>query len=70
MNVLQGFLIFLVLVVFRKKVRRALANSNPCNMTFPRSWRNLEDEETEYEDRTSIPVVQYTQTQNNSVNTI
>ncbi|KAF7267625.1 hypothetical protein GWI33_019117 [Rhynchophorus ferrugineus] len=67
MNILQGFLIFLILVVFRKKVRRALANSNPCNITFPRSWKNLEDEETAYEDRTPIPTVQYTQTQLNQL---
>ncbi|ENN70801.1 hypothetical protein D910_03663 [Dendroctonus ponderosae] len=44
-NTLQGVLIFLILVVFRKRVRRELANKNLCNIKFPNSWKYLEDEE-------------------------
>ncbi|XP_060536474.1 G-protein coupled receptor Mth2-like [Cylas formicarius] len=50
LNIMQGLLIFLVLVVFRKRVRRALASKGLCNLRFPSSWRFLEDDENEEED--------------------
>ncbi|XP_030764102.1 G-protein coupled receptor Mth2-like [Sitophilus oryzae] len=60
-NILQGILIFLVLVVFRKRVRRALASKNPCNIKFPSSWKYLEDEEIcSDEERTNKAIVEYT----------
>ncbi|CAG9762603.1 unnamed protein product [Ceutorhynchus assimilis] len=46
-NLLQGVLIFLVLVLFRKRVRRLPAKKNICNIPFPNTWKNLEDEEME-----------------------
>lgn len=59
-NLLQGLLIFIVLVVFRKKVRRALANKNMCGITFPNSWRYLEDEEIEStEERVNNTIAEY-----------
>lgn len=42
---MQGVLIFIILVVLRKKVRRGLAESNFCGIQFPKSWKTLEDEE-------------------------
>lgn len=53
LNALQGVLIFLVLVVFRKRVRRSLATKSICNMRFPNSWRYLEDEEMESAEETA-----------------
>ncbi|CAG9762461.1 unnamed protein product [Ceutorhynchus assimilis] len=59
-NLLQGVLIFLVLVLFRKRVRRLLANKNICNIPFPNTWKNLEDEEMDSgEQRAMQTVVEY-----------
>ncbi|XP_066245740.1 G-protein coupled receptor Mth2-like isoform X2 [Euwallacea similis] len=59
-NMIQGILIFLVLVVYRKRVRRALADKNFCNIQFPGSWRNLEDEEMESaEAKTNATIIAY-----------
>lgn len=37
-NGIQGFLIFVILVVFRKRVRKLLAIKRPFGITFPNSW--------------------------------
>ncbi|XP_050306138.1 G-protein coupled receptor Mth2-like [Anthonomus grandis grandis] len=67
MNALQGVLVFMVLVVFRKRVRRLLAKKTFCNhRLFPIAWTNLHDEEmdseqikerqTEYEETETVPM--------------
>lgn len=43
-NVLQGVLIFLLLVVFRKRVRRGLVRRGICFKSF-NSWSVIEDDE-------------------------
>ncbi|KAL1512808.1 hypothetical protein ABEB36_002333 [Hypothenemus hampei] len=68
-NILQGVLIFLVFVVFRRRVRRALANKNLCNIPFPSRWRQLEDEEMdEEEDKTNNITVLYKDQEDDLVN--
>ncbi|KAJ8912563.1 hypothetical protein NQ315_006635 [Exocentrus adspersus] len=48
LNALQGFLIFLILVVFRKKIIRALANKKIFrSIKLPSSWKNAQDDECE-----------------------
>ncbi|KAK2580208.1 hypothetical protein KPH14_012468 [Odynerus spinipes] len=47
LNTLQGFIIFLLLVVTRKRVRKLLAKKKPCGIVFPKSWIAYEDEECE-----------------------
>ncbi|KAJ8928418.1 hypothetical protein NQ314_019007 [Rhamnusium bicolor] len=48
LNALQGFLIFLILVVFRKKVVRALANKTIFRaVRLPASWKHAQDDECE-----------------------
>ncbi|XP_054010977.1 G-protein coupled receptor Mth2-like [Hylaeus anthracinus] len=49
LNSLQGFIIFLLLVVTRKRVRKLLAKKEPCGIAFPKSWTAYEDEECEEE---------------------
>lgn len=46
-NALQGFIIFLLLVGTRKRVRKLLAKKRPCGIGFPKSWAAYEDEECE-----------------------
>lgn len=65
LNALQGILIFLVLVVFRKRVRRSLATKSICNMRFPNSWRYLEDEEMESaEENANRTIITYEKNEN------
>lgn len=60
LNILQGILIFLVLVVFRKSVRRSLATKRICNIRFPNSWKYLEDEEMESaEEKANSTIITY-----------
>ncbi|OAD60406.1 G-protein coupled receptor Mth2, partial [Eufriesea mexicana] len=47
LNALQGFIIFLLLVAMRKRVRKLLAKKRPCGIGFPKSWTAYEDEECE-----------------------
>lgn len=47
LNGLQGFIIFLLLVATRKRVRKLLAKKRPCGIVFPKSWAAYEDEECE-----------------------
>ncbi|XP_076233923.1 G-protein coupled receptor Mth2 [Calliopsis andreniformis] len=47
LNALQGFIIFLLLVATRKRVRKLLAKKKPCGIGFPKSWAAYEDEECE-----------------------
>lgn len=47
LNSLQGFIIFLLLVAMRKRVRKLLAKKKPCGISFPKSWTTYEDEECE-----------------------
>lgn len=47
LNTLQGFIIFLLLVVTRKRVRKLLAKKKPCGIVFPKSWTAYKDEEYE-----------------------
>ncbi|XP_071868507.1 probable G-protein coupled receptor Mth-like 1 isoform X1 [Bombus fervidus] len=47
LNALQGFIIFLLLVGTRKRVRKLLAKKRPCGIGFPKSWAAYEDEECE-----------------------
>ncbi|XP_011881871.1 PREDICTED: G-protein coupled receptor Mth2-like [Vollenhovia emeryi] len=47
LNGLQGFIIFLLLVATRKRVRKLLAKKRPCGIAFPKSWAAYEDEECE-----------------------
>lgn len=47
LNGLQGFIIFLLLVAMRKRVRKLLAKKRPCGIVFPKSWAAYEDEECE-----------------------
>jgi hypothetical protein len=47
LNGLQGFIIFLLLVATRKRVRKLLAKKRPCGFAFPKSWAAYEDEECE-----------------------
>ncbi|KAI4468367.1 hypothetical protein MML48_2g00007393 [Holotrichia oblita] len=44
-NTLQGVLIFMVLVLFRKKALRALAVNPTIGNKFPKSWQRLDDAE-------------------------
>lgn len=44
-NTLQGVLIFMVLVLFRKKALRALAVNPIIGNKFPKSWQRLDDGE-------------------------
>lgn len=45
---MQGVIIFLLLIVFRKRVRRELARkSGMCFQKLPREWALMEDEECE-----------------------
>lgn len=44
-NALQGFFIFLILVILRKKALAGLANINFCGFRFPKSWKTYQDEE-------------------------
>lgn len=46
-NALQGVLIFLLLVVFRKRALRGLAHSSLMCFQMPTSWKTLVDEECE-----------------------
>jgi hypothetical protein len=46
-NTLQGILIFLVLVVFRKRVVRGLADRTICGIRLPSGWRAAADDECE-----------------------
>ncbi|KAJ8982914.1 hypothetical protein NQ317_004568 [Molorchus minor] len=47
-NALQGLLIFLLLVVFRKRTVRALANKKILGwVKLPASWRYAQDDECE-----------------------
>lgn len=46
-NTLQGLIIFFLLVVTRKRVRKLLAKKKPCGIIFPKSWIAYEDEECE-----------------------
>lgn len=64
-NTLQGILIFLVLVVFRKSVRRGLATKNICNIRFPNSWKYLEDEEMDSaEEKANRTIITYEKDEN------
>ncbi|XP_012145197.1 G-protein coupled receptor Mth2 isoform X1 [Megachile rotundata] len=47
LNALQGFIIFLLLVATRKRVRKLLAKKRPCGIGFPKSWTAYKDEECE-----------------------
>lgn len=47
LNSLQGFIIFLLLVATRKRVRKLLAKKKFCGINFPKSWTAYEDEECE-----------------------
>ncbi|KYN36953.1 G-protein coupled receptor Mth2, partial [Trachymyrmex septentrionalis] len=47
LNGLQGFIIFLLLVATRKRVRKLLAKKRLCGIAFPKSWAAYEDEECE-----------------------
>lgn len=46
-NALQGVIIFLLLVIFRKSVKRALANRKFIHWRFPPQWKNEKDSECE-----------------------
>lgn len=46
-NALQGFVIFLILVVFRKKIKRSLASRKFYKLQFPVYWKNDKDSECE-----------------------
>lgn len=47
-NAMQGVIIFLLLVVFRKRVRRELARRHGrCFQKLPREWATMEDEDCE-----------------------
>ncbi|KYB26825.1 G-protein coupled receptor Mth-like Protein [Tribolium castaneum] len=45
LNTLQGILIFLILVVFRKRVVRGLADRSFCGIRLPGRWRGAADDE-------------------------
>ena len=45
MNLLQGFIIFLVLVIGRRRVKKYLAIRKPCGISFPKLWNAYVDEE-------------------------
>lgn len=47
LNCLQGLIIFLILVVFRKKALRALVKNRPWGFTCPKKWAAGVDEESE-----------------------
>lgn len=47
LNSSQGIIIFLLLVVSRKRVRKLLAKKKPFGIVFPKSWIAYEDEECE-----------------------
>lgn len=49
-NVLQGALIFFLLVVLRKRALRGLSSRGICCMTFPSTWKNFNDEEEAADD--------------------
>lgn len=44
-NALQGVLIFLILVAFRKRALRGLAKRGLCCIHLPQQWKTLQDEE-------------------------
>lgn len=46
-NSLQGLIIFFLLVVFRKRVRRDLANINVIRNRLPREWATIPKEDCE-----------------------
>ncbi|XP_046601623.1 G-protein coupled receptor Mth2 isoform X1 [Neodiprion lecontei] len=46
-NSLQGFIIFLLLIASRKRVRKLLAKKKPFGINFPKRWAAGEDEESE-----------------------
>ncbi|XP_071053392.1 G-protein coupled receptor Mth2-like isoform X2 [Onthophagus taurus] len=52
-NTIQGILIFLLLVVFRKRALRGLASKYSCFGKFTRSWQTLDDEECVEEEEDS-----------------
>lgn len=45
LNSLQGILIFMVLVLFRKKALRGLASNPTIGSKFPKAWQRLDDAE-------------------------
>ena len=47
LNTLQGILIFLILVVLRKRVIRGLADRSLCGVRLPSRWRAAADDECE-----------------------
>jgi hypothetical protein len=47
LNCLQGLIIFLILVVFRKKALRGLAKYHPWGFNCPKRWAAGVDEESE-----------------------
>lgn len=46
-NSMQGVLIFLILIVFRKRALRGLAKRGLCCIRLPTQWKTLQDEECE-----------------------
>ncbi|GJQ66179.1 putative Secretin family 7 transmembrane receptor [Trypoxylus dichotomus] len=63
LNTLQGVLIFMVLVLFRKKALRGLASNPRIGNKFPKSWQRLDDDECSdeevLEETNSESAVQY-----------
>jgi hypothetical protein len=47
LNCLQGLIIFLILVVFRKKALRGLVKNRPWGFHCPKKWAAGVDEESE-----------------------
>ncbi|XP_072391045.1 G-protein coupled receptor Mth2-like [Diabrotica undecimpunctata] len=47
LNAMQGLVIFLILVVFRKTIKRAFANRRIGNWRLPAQWKNDKDSECE-----------------------
>lgn len=45
LNALQGVVIFLLLVVTRKRVKRLLARKRPFGITFPKYWAAYDEED-------------------------
>ncbi|XP_058799868.1 G-protein coupled receptor Mth2-like [Phymastichus coffea] len=50
LNVMQGLFIFALFVVWRKKVRKLLAERRPFGVPFPKSWAACKDQERCHED--------------------
>lgn len=46
-NSMQGVLIFLILIIFRKRAVRELAKQGLCCIHLPAQWKTLQDEECE-----------------------